>query len=51
MMPKSTFLPLKEVVQVVQIGGRGGRRGPAREFGQNPKEQVLFFRETVPKIL
>ena len=37
------FWRSKKVVQVVQIGGRGG--------GQNPKEQQLFFRETFPKNL
>ena len=34
---KSTFLALKKVVQVVQIGGRGGGSG------KNPKEQLLFY--------
>ena len=38
---KLTFLALKKVVQVVQIGG-GGRGGGARLFGQTPKEQLLF---------
>ena len=32
-----------EVVQVVQIWGRGGGRG---EFGQNPKEKQFFLRRT-----
>ena len=32
-------------------GGRGvGGGAGGRKFGQNPKEQQLFFRETFPKM-
>ena len=36
------------MVQVAQIGGRGGGGG---EFGEMPKRKHLFFQEGFPKLL
>ena len=36
----------QKMVQVIQIGGRGGGNLDI----QHPKEQLLFFRETFPNI-
>ena len=41
---KSWIATSEKVVQVVQIGGRGG----GGQFGQDPKESI-FSREKVPK--
>ena len=45
MSMKSTFLALKKVVQVVQIGERGGG---AEVIWTKSKRTAAFFRETVP---
>ena len=44
---KSTFLALKKVVQVVQIGGRG-RGGWCNLY--KTQNNSIFFRETFPKV-
>ena len=46
MLLKSTFLVLKKVVQVAQIGGRGG----GKVIWTKSKRTAAFFRETFPKL-
>ena len=48
----SSSLPipkLTQYIQFVKVDNKFGQ-GPPPSFGQNPKEQLLFFRETFPKI-
>ena len=46
MLLKSTFFAFKKGVQVVQIGGRGGRGEVIWIKNENKRS---FFRESVPK--